>query len=213
MQVNCRRKEMVVKGRCKLSYKKKAARPRRPARLAPEAAILGAAPLKGATGELPVVPVGAGAPEGMMVPGAVPGAEPVGPAGTVELPYMGGLTGGGSVPPVPVVVGTTGETGDMGGITTAEVVGMGATAGTEATGLTGAEIEVVGTGSTEVGGLVEILATCLENCLLQWANQVEQYTTGVLVTGLVTVHGQFVIVRVVACSISLSATGHAISCC
>ncbi len=79
MQIYCalvEKKRKVVKVEPELSYKKKAARPRRPAKLAPEATILGAAPSKGVTGEAAdPEPLGAAVPIGA-----------VGPAGTVEFP-------------------------------------------------------------------------------------------------------------------------------
>lgn len=65
-------------------YRKKTARPRRATRLAPEAAILGAAPSKGATGDVTPVPDGEAVPEGTTVPGIVV-TGPDGPAGKVEL--------------------------------------------------------------------------------------------------------------------------------
>lgn len=38
----------------------------------------------------------------------------------------------------------------------------------------------------------------------QWGYQVRQYTTGVVITGTVKVHGQLVIVKVVACEKALN---------
>lgn len=63
----------------RFSYRKKAARPRRPTKLAPEAAILGAAPSKGVTGPDPGAPV----PVGAAVPAGT--SAVVGPAGVVEF--------------------------------------------------------------------------------------------------------------------------------
>lgn len=42
------------------------------------------------------------------------------------------------------------------------------------------------------------VSTMLQRLRAQWGYQVAQYTTGVVYTGLVNVHGQLVIVTVVA---------------
>jgi len=63
--------------------------------------------------------------------------------------------------------------------------------------VTAAAEEVTAGAEAEVAGLWNLSANCYGNCKCS-GYQVEQYTTGAVVTGLVTVQGQLVMVKVVA---------------